>query len=86
MKKRKNLLGSKILPLQFGFTLITPLLLFLFCSVWIQSYFQTGSWILVVGILLGVLSIFYQLWILYHQQEKKNQSSQEEKRNFNQHR
>lgn len=85
MKKRKKLLGNNPSPLQFGFTLITPLLLFLFFAIWIKSYFQIGYWIFVVGILVGVLSIFYQLWILYDRQEKKNQASQKEKYNYNTH-
>ena len=41
---------------QFGFSIIFPLLFFLYLGVWIQSRFGLGMWILVVFGILGLLT------------------------------
>lgn len=83
--KRKNEIGSKLFPLQFGITLLTPLLLFLFGSLWLQSRFKLGSWIVIVAMILGAVCMIYQLFMLYYKQEKKNQSKPTKSYNYNHH-
>lgn len=40
---------------QVGLSIMCPLLLFIFGAVWVHNRFSLGGWIIVVGILLGVL-------------------------------
>ena len=41
---------------QFGFSVIFPMIFFLYLAVWLQTKFELGGWILIVFGLLGVLT------------------------------
>ena len=41
---------------QFGFSIIFPMLFFMFLGVWIQNRFGLGIWILIVFAILGLLT------------------------------
>lgn len=41
---------------QFGFSIIFPMLVFLYGGVWLQNRFQLGIWILIVSGILGLLT------------------------------
>ncbi len=41
---------------QLGLSVAVPLVGFLWLAVWLRDRFSLGSWVLVAGILLGVLS------------------------------
>lgn len=68
MKKKRN----HILPFQFGIALLSPMLFFIFVSVWLQKKFHLGYWIFIVGIIIGALSILYQFYRLYFKMKKKS--------------
>jgi len=53
---------------QFGISLVSPILLCLFASIWIQKRFQTGYWVVIIGILLGIatmINTFYRFYKTY---------------------
>jgi len=39
---------------QFAFSVVSPLVLFVLGSVWLQERFSLGGWVIVVGIVLGI--------------------------------
>lgn len=41
---------------QFGFSIIFPMLFFMFLGVWIQNRFGLGIWILIIFGILGLLT------------------------------
>lgn len=48
--------------LSLGFYLITPLLLGVFVGFWLDRHFNTRPWFIIIGIVLGTISVFYNLW------------------------
>lgn len=41
---------------QFGFSIIFPMLVFLYFGVWLQNRFDLGIWILILFGILGILT------------------------------
>ena len=41
---------------QFGFSIIFPMLFFLYLAVWLQTRFDLGIWILILFGMLGLLT------------------------------
>lgn len=41
---------------QFGLSICVPSILFVGAAVWLQKLFSLGSWVVVVGVILGILS------------------------------
>ena len=41
---------------QFGFSIIFPLLFFLYLAVWLQAKFALGMWIIILFGILGLLT------------------------------
>lgn len=71
--KNQNPFAKIILITQFGLSLITPVLLCVLVTVRIQKQYQTGYWVIVVGILLGLASMintFYRFYKKYTDDEK----------------
>ena len=60
-----------ILVSQFGITMIGSVLICVFAGIWIQRIFDTGYWVIIVGILLGVLSMFNSFYRLYRRNKKE---------------
>ena len=64
-KKKSN--GNNLLlakSLNIGYYLITPLLLGVFFGYWIDSFLRTKPAFLLVFLILGIVSSFYNLWKL----------------------
>lgn len=40
---------------QFGLSVCLPVVLLVMASVWVQKTFQLGGWIVVIGVVLGIL-------------------------------
>ena len=40
--------------MQFGLSVVTPLVLCILVSVWIRNRYNTGGWVILIGILLGI--------------------------------
>ena len=40
---------------QFGLSVISPLLLFIFGAVWLREKFELGGWVIAIGVVFGVL-------------------------------
>lgn len=58
---------KKILPVYFnlGFYLITPLLLGVFLGLYLDTRLNTKPIFVLVGIILGTLALFYNLFKIY---------------------
>ncbi len=52
--KKSNLAGAFSMIVQFGISVITPMLLCIFAAVWLKNRFGLGDRIVLVGLLLGV--------------------------------
>ncbi len=79
-RQKKGVWNYMVLITQFGVSLIVPLLICVFVSLWIQSKFSTGYWVVIVGILLGISALINTFYRFYKAQcndrtdhEKKNQ-------------
>lgn len=79
-KKRKTVFFQHF---QWGMTAISPMLLLLFTSIWIHTYWKVGTWVIVLAIFLGAISIFYQLYLLYR---KYSKGEIKQRNSYNQHR
>lgn len=70
--QRKGTFAKLIMVTQLGISLIAPVLLCVFLSVWIQKRFQTGYWVVVVGIVLGIASMINTFYRFYKDQTDEN--------------
>jgi hypothetical protein len=76
MKNRKPFAKLTLIT-QFGVSLISPILLCLFVSIWIQERFQIGYWVVIIGILLGIaamMNTFYRFYKKYTSEEDKEKA------------
>ncbi len=71
---------------QFGLSVVMPLLLCVLGSLWLRSRFSLGSWIVVVGILLGIGGAASGLWSSLKQINRAaRQEDKEQTISFNDH-
>jgi len=79
----KNLVNiAKMVALygQLGFTIVTPPVVMALLCAWVQQRFLVGSWIMVLGILLGLTASasgaygFYRRVIAAEKKDKNNTS------------
>ncbi len=69
---KENFFSKFIFISQFGITTIASVLICVYASIWIQRFFHTGYWVVIVGILLGAFSMIYSFYRLYrHYKIKK---------------
>lgn len=69
----KNNPFTKLLHItQFGLTLIGSVLICVFASLWIKRTFDTGYWVVALGIILGALSMFNSFYNLYRRYNKED--------------
>lgn len=67
---------------QLGFSLITPPLVMVWLTTWLNEKFSVGIWIVVVGIVVGVLAAvssaitFFRRYTAKEDEEDKPDSSQ----------
>ncbi len=71
-EQRKGTFAKLIMVTQLSVSLIAPVLLCVFLSVWIQKRFQTGYWVIVIGILLGIASMINTFYRFYKDQTDEN--------------
>lgn len=74
---------------QLGISVVSPLVIFLLGSIWLRDHFQWGSWVVVLGILLGIYSAvsgFRQiLTAMRREAEKEDRKESEPPVSFNDH-
>ena len=46
---------------QLGLSMIVPLLLCIFVTIWLRDKFGLGNFVVLIGIILGILTSFYNL-------------------------
>jgi pilus assembly protein TadC len=73
--------GKIVLISELGFSLISPVLLCLFLSLWLRSKLGTGYGIVFLGILLGLAGMGANFWRFC---EREMKSSNKRKRNRDQ--
>ena len=69
---------------QMGLSLIAPLILLVLLAFWLRKTFSLGSWVVLVGLALGLISMgytFYRIYrgILKQSKNKKDCSNDGEK-------
>ena len=65
--KNKSVFTALGMITQFGISTITPMLLCVFVSLWLQSRFGLGDWVVLVGVLMGVGSGFMSMMKMIRQ-------------------
>ena len=73
---------------QFGFSIIFPMLLFLYTGVWIQNRFNLGMWVLILSGILGLLTTISTVKSCLHSLRKAAEEasgSREKPISFNDH-
>lgn len=76
--KNQNPFTKLILITHFGLSLITPVILCVLVSVYIQKQYHTGIWVVIVGIILGIASMinyFYRFYKKYSNEENDTKPS-----------
>lgn len=56
-KKKESPFTTYIVASQLGFTILTPLLVFIVGGSWLVNKFQLPSWVLTVLIIIGILTM-----------------------------
>ena len=56
---------------QVGLSLATPIVLCLLGAYWLQERFDTGSWMMLAGLVIGLISGLINLWNFFKFVEKK---------------
>lgn len=80
MKRKDSPAALLSLITQLGLSLITPLLLCIFLSLWIQRRFGAGDWVIVAGILAGLGSMAVSYFQFY--KRYSNASGKDDDRSF----
>jgi hypothetical protein len=74
---------------QFGFSLITPLLMCLVLCWWLNTRIGLGSWVYILGFFFGLGgsgTVAYKLYLSIQTKERKRKKEQKNQRvSFNQH-
>ena len=68
---------------QLGLTIALPLVFCIFGASWLQKRFELGSWIVLLGIILGIGSAACSLLEFIKTMNKKAKKSQKPPRGFN---
>jgi len=55
MKQNYSFLRMLIMLTQFGFSIAFPLAGFIFAALWLKNRFGLGNWVLIVGIVFGLV-------------------------------
>ncbi len=63
---------------QFGFSLISPIIIMIFLSTYIRDYFELGNWVVLLGIFLGLGSAFTAAVKFYKYAMKAAEESERE--------
>lgn len=86
MKQWAEIIKSVSLLTQFGFSLLTPLLLCLGLCWWISSKFGVGGWIFIPGFFFGLGGsgmVAYKLYL--SETHRQKEEKKKEKVFFNRH-
>ncbi len=80
-KKNKTFESFKNLSFitQFGLSIISPIIIYVWLASWLKSKFSLGDWIMVAGIMLGLFSAFYSGASFFRYVLRQAKKSQEEK-------
>ena len=73
---------------QLGLSVAMPLAGFIFLSLWLRSRFELGIWVVIVGVLLGLVSAWNGLCTslkLLNQLSRKGKKEEEPPVSFNDH-
>lgn len=58
-------LRSLILMSQFGLSIAVPLVLCTYGAYWLQNRFALGGWVVIAGLLIGLLGAIGGVWRSY---------------------
>ena len=79
-KKNKTFEAFKNLTFitQFGLSVVSPIIIYVWLASWLKSKFLLGDWIMVVGIILGLISAFSSGVSFFRYVLRQAKNSQEE--------
>ena len=64
---------------QLGLSVVAPLGGFALLAVWLRQRFQWGGWVIIVGVLLGIICAVDGLRVSMKAMEKMSENKKEEK-------
>ena len=76
--KNKSVFTALGMITQFGISTITPMLLCIFVSVWLQNRFGLGDWVVLVGVLMGVGSGFMSMMKMIRQMSEMSRKEDDD--------
>lgn len=88
MRKFADIYKNIIMLTQFGFSLITPLLLCLALCWWLSSHFGISPWIYIAGFFFGLGGsgmVAYKLYLHIEKKQEKEKKETRQKVSFNNH-
>ena len=65
MNDKKNSsknIGNLALFMQLGFHIVSPILFMIWLTLWLKEKYALGDWIVLLGIIIGLLSAFSSVW------------------------
>lgn len=62
MRKGFGILSAIVWLTQFGLSVVGPVALCVWGSVWLRDRFDLGSWVVIVGVVLGIGGSVSALW------------------------
>lgn len=76
--KRRDVMQALSMVTQLGLSIITPILLCLLAAVWLRQRLDLGYWVVIVGVLWGVASGFWNLLRFNRAASRRAQERDEE--------
>lgn len=72
---------------QLGLSVAVPLAAFILLAIWLRNRFQLGAWVIIVGVVIGVVCAFDGLWNTLKAMERmaKDKKAEEPPLAFNDH-
>jgi pilus assembly protein TadC len=81
--KTPNAWSKIVLISELGFSLVSPVLLCLFLSLWIREKSGAGYGIVIFGILLGIACMGANFWRFYKRELKNSTKNKRNRNQFN---
>ncbi|MGM9551466.1 MAG: AtpZ/AtpI family protein [Clostridia bacterium] len=68
---------------QFGLSMVSPIILCVIFALWINNTFNTGTWVVIVGMLLGVAASFTTMASFIKTVKKEMEDKEDDKKRSN---
>lgn len=85
MNRRSKLMRDIVMLSQLGVSLVTPPLVLTWLCYWLSEKFQIGAWLIVLGLIFGLLVSISTAFSFYKKMTHSAQQKDEPPSSFNSH-